>query len=121
MLLLAWRNLWRNARRSVLTLASISCGVAAIMFGQSMTKTLQGELIEKATGSITGHIQLQHRQIKEFKFPDRYVDDPGPLEAALSRHPNVEAYARRITITGLVSSPIASVGALRGYSRIYYY
>jgi putative ABC transport system permease protein len=112
MLTLAWRNVWRNRRRSMITVASMGFGLAAIMFGQSMIKTLQSQLVEKATGSITGHIQIQHRNIKEYKFPDKFIDDPEPLEAALAKNPNVSAYARRITMTGLVSSPITSVGAL---------
>ncbi len=90
----------------------MATGLAAIMFGQSLIKTLQGQLIEKATGSITGHIQVQNRHIKEYKFPDRYVEDPGPPAAALSGHPDIFAWGRRITITGLVSSPTGSVGVL---------
>ena len=40
----------------------MGCGLAAIMFGQSMMHTVQQQLIEKATGSITGHIQIQNRR-----------------------------------------------------------
>lgn len=112
MIHLAWRNVWRNRRRSLITSASMGFGLAAIMFGQSMVKTLQSQLIEKATSSITAHIQVQDRRIKEYKFPDRYISDPDPIEAALKNHPRIKAYSRRITITGLVSSPATSVGVL---------
>ena len=110
MLKLAWRNVWRNRRRSAITTASMGCGLAAIMFGQSMLKSLQSQLIEKATGSITGHIQIQHRSIKEYKFPDKYIEDPDPVEGILSRHPDIKVFGRRLNITGLVSSPTGSVG-----------
>ena len=72
-LMLAWRNVWRNRRRSLITMASMGFGLAAIMFGQSMVKSVQHQLVDKATGSITGHIQVQNRSIKDYKFPDRYV------------------------------------------------
>jgi len=112
MLMLAWRNVLRNFRRSLITTASMGCGLAAIMFGQSMIHTEQHQLIEKATGSMTGHIQIQNRSIKEYKFPDKYVDDPAPIEAALSHQPGIAAFGKRINITGLVSSPEGSVGTL---------
>lgn len=112
MIQLAWRNVARNRRRSLITTASMGFGLAAIMFGQSMVKTLQAQLVEKATSSITAHIQVQDRRIKEYKFPDRYIAEPDPIETALKNHPRVQAFGRRITITGLVSSPATSVGVL---------
>lgn len=112
MIRLAWRNVCRNLRRSLITVASMACGLAAIMFGQSMIKSVQRQLIERATGSITGHLQVQHRSIKEYKFPDKYIDDPAPVEAALARQRGVKAFGKRINVTGLVSSPAGSVGAM---------
>ncbi len=112
MLRLAWRNIWRNLRRSLITVASMGCGLAAIMFGQSMIKSVQRQLIEKATGSITGHVQVQSRSIKDFKFPDKYIAEPEPVAKALAGQKGVKAFGRRITITGLVSSPTASQGVL---------
>jgi ABC-type lipoprotein release transport system permease subunit len=110
MLALAWRNVWRNFRRSLITTASMGCGLAAIMFGQSMILSEQHQLIEKATGSITGHIQIQARNIKDYKFPDRYLPDADAIEAALKAQPGILAFGRRIHITGLISSPAGSVG-----------
>ena len=93
-------------------MASMAFGLAAIMFGQSMIKSVQRQLIEKATGTITGHIQIQHRSIKEYKFPDKYIDDPEPIEEAFRKQPGVAVFGKRINMTGLVSSPETSVGAL---------
>ncbi|MDD5628580.1 MAG: ABC transporter permease, partial [Elusimicrobia bacterium] len=112
MLRLAWRNVCRNLRRSLITVASMACGLAAIMFGQSMVRSVQSQLIERATGSITGHIQVQNRSIKEYKFPDQYIADPAPVEAALAAQPGVRAFGKRINVTGLVSSPAGSLGAM---------
>ena len=111
MWLLAWRNVWRNFRRSLITTASMGCGLAAIMFGQSMIKSEQYQLVDKATGSITGHIQVQHRKIKDYKFPDQYLDDAESVEKALAAEPAIKAFGKRINITGLISSPAGSVGA----------
>ncbi|MCR4295212.1 MAG: ABC transporter permease, partial [Elusimicrobia bacterium] len=112
MLRLAWRNVWRNRRRSLINVAAMGFGLAAIMFGQSMMRSLQVQLIEKATGSITGHIRIQRSDVDEPKFPDKFITDPGPAEAELDRDPRIAVWGRRIHMTGLVSAPSASLGAL---------
>jgi len=112
LLRLAWRNVWRNRRRSLINVAAMGFGLAAIMFGQSMMRSLQIELIKKATGSITGHIRIQRSDVDEPKFPDKFITDPGPAEKALDQDPRIAVWGRRIHMTGLVSSPNASLGAL---------
>ncbi|HAZ08606.1 MAG TPA: hypothetical protein DCZ01_08825 [Elusimicrobia bacterium] len=112
MLRLAWRNVWRNRRRSLINVASMGFGLAAIMFGQSMLRSLQVQLIEKSTGSITGHLQIQDQDVDIVKMPDRFIADSRPVAAALEGDPRVLAHAGRIHLTGLVSTPATSVGAL---------
>jgi putative ABC transport system permease protein len=112
MLRLAWRNLWRNRRRSLINIASMGFGLAAIMFGQSLLVSLQRQLIEKATGSITGHLRIQRRDVDEPKFPGKYMKDLAAAARLLDADPRVEVWGKRIHLTGLVSSPTASLGAL---------
>lgn len=112
MIRLAWRNVWRNRRRSLINVASMGFGLAAIMFGQSLLRSLQVQLIEKSTGSITGHLQIQDDKADLVKMPDRFIVDPHPAAAALERDPRVRVSGGRIHLTGLVSTPAASVGAL---------
>ncbi len=112
MLRLAWRNVWRNRRRSLINVAAMGFGLAAIMFGQSLIISLQGQLIEKATGSITGHVRIQRSDVDESKFPDKFMADPEPAGKLLENDPRVKVWGRRIHMTGLVSAPSASLGAL---------
>ena len=101
---LAWRNVWRNRRRSAITILSVACGLAAILFGQSLSKTIQYQLIEKATGVFTGHIQIVHEDVKDYKFPEHYIEEPGRIEPLLSGISNISDYQKRNIVTGLVSS-----------------
>lgn len=112
MLRLAWRNVWRNRRRSLINVAAMGFGLAAIMFGQSMMRSLQAQLIEKATGSFTGHVRIQRRDVDEAKFPDKFMADPELGAKLLDADPRVLVWGRRIQITGLVSAPKMSLGAL---------
>ena len=112
MLRLAWRNVWRNRRRSLINVASMGFGLAAIMFGQSLLRSLQVQLIEKSTGSITGHLQIQAEGVDIIKMPDKFISDPRPVAATAEKDPRVLVSAGRIHLTGLISTPSTSVGVL---------
>ncbi|UPT72724.1 MAG: ABC transporter permease [Elusimicrobiota bacterium] len=112
MLRLAWRNVWRNRRRSLINVAAMGFGLAAIMFGQSLIISLQQQLVEKATGSITGHVRVQRSDVDESKFPDKFMADPEPAAKVLAADPRVAVWGRRIQVTGLISAPSASLGVL---------
>lgn len=112
MLRLAWRNVWRNRRRSLINIASLGFGLAAIIMGQSLIRSIQIQLVEKATGSITGHLRIQRADIDQPKFPNKFMADAKSAEKLLDSDPRVLAWGRRIQLTGLISSAEASLGAL---------
>ncbi|MBI3012588.1 MAG: hypothetical protein HYY63_03075, partial [Elusimicrobia bacterium] len=87
MIRLAWRNVGRNKRRSLITIVSIGCGFAAIMFGQSLIESVQVQLIEKATGIITGHIRVLHKESKDLKIPDQDIEGTEAIVKALAEDP----------------------------------
>src|SRR5581483_7476816 len=107
---LAWRNVWRNGRRSALTIASIGMGLAAVMFGQSLMKTIQAQMIEKSTGIMAGHVQVQAVGVADRKFPDQIIRAPAALEPALASDPRVVAASPRLVYTGLAYSAAGSRG-----------
>lgn len=109
---LAWRNVWRNKRRTTITLASIGFGLTALLFQQSLIKSLQDQIVEKSTRTYTGHIQVQSNQVTDPKVPDFRVENPDPVYAALKQIPEVTAWAPKVIFTGLVSTPQTSKGSL---------
>ena len=64
---IAWRNLWRNRRRTWLTAGGIAFAVWMLIFARSMQDGTFIVMIDNAARMMTGHIQVQH--------PD-YQDDP---------------------------------------------
>lgn len=111
-LVLAWRNIWRHTRRSMLTVATVATGLAAVMFGQSFLRSFQGQMIEKATGVMLGHAQVQARAARDRKVPEVLIDQPGRWRALLEADPRVEAAGARIQYTGLVYGSGGSRGVL---------
>jgi len=82
------------------------------MFGQSLVKTMQLQLIAKATGVITGHLQVQDARVKNVKFPEHPIRDAAAVEKALGAVAGRAGHQARILMTGLISSKKDSNGVL---------
>ncbi|MEK9145776.1 MAG: FtsX-like permease family protein [Elusimicrobiota bacterium] len=111
-LLLAWRNLWRNKRRSLLTIFSVAFGLAAVMFGQSLLTSFQRQMVDKSTGVMVGHLQIQAREAKDRKVPLPLLEGGEAHKALLLSDPRVEAAGLRLLFTGLAYSAAGSRGVL---------
>ncbi len=109
---LAWRNVWRNKRRTLITLGSIGFGLAALLFQQSLIKTLQNQIVEKSTRTYTAHIQIESNKTTDPKVPDFRVENPKAVYEAVQKMPKVIGWAPKVIFTGLVSSPSTSKGSL---------
>jgi len=66
-LLLAWRNIWRNRRRTLITMTSIVMAVVLSAVTQSMQRGQYDMMIDISAGQFSGHLQLQ---------ADGYLDEP---------------------------------------------
>ena len=67
LLMLAWRNLWRNHRRTTIMLAAIGVGVWAMIFMTALTQGMVNDMIKDGISVLPGHVIANH--------PD-YRDDP---------------------------------------------
>lgn len=109
---LAWRNVWRNKRRTAITLASIGFGLAALLFQQSLIKSVQDQLVEKATRAFSAHIQVQSVDSTDPKVPDARIERPQAVYDAIGKLEGVQAWGPKVIFTGLVSSALTSKGTL---------
>jgi len=105
---LAIRNVFRNKRRTSITLGSIIIGgVAIILVGGYIEYSFWG-LREMAIRSELGHIQLYQKGfIKSGQIePQKYLLDETQvqqIESELLEHQSVKTFSQRLSIVGLVS------------------
>ena len=109
---LAWRNVWRNTRRTVLTLLTIVVGCAMIILMNAIAKGGHDRMIEDAVSLGTGHIQVHERGFWDNQTIDYAFIAPPALLEALERNPAVEAYTLRVQAAALLSSSSNTAGAL---------
>ncbi len=111
MALLAWRNLWRHRRRTVVTLASIAIGfgLAVLMIG--FGDGAHNSLIRNAIKLGEGHVTVQPRGYLESPSNERYIADGRALQTRLEALGLAARIEPRITLQLLASTPANSVGA----------
>lgn len=104
---LAFRNVFRNRRRSAITLTVIVFGaVGLILFGGYKSRTFYA-LRESTIRSRLGHLQVYKRGFAgaEAQKPLQYgLENAAELRGRIERDPRVSMTAAQITLMGLVSN-----------------
>lgn len=111
LLMLAWRNLWRHRRRTLITLSSIGIGFGLAVLFIGIGDGSHNSMIRNAIKLGDGHLTIQARGYLEAPANHKYLADGRTLAqkiASLNIAGNVEP---RISLQVLASTANNSVGA----------
>lgn len=111
-LLLAWRNIWRNRRRTFITLASVVFAVLFSCLMQSMHLGAWGQMINNAVRFYTGYIQVHQKGYWHDRTLDNSFANLASLQHQLAQHPNVVAVVPRLESFALASGADRTKGTL---------
>ncbi len=107
---LAWRNLWRNHRRTIIMLGAIGVGVWAMIFMTALTRGMVDQMVIDSIAVLPGHVQMHH--------PD-FQDDPSVSNRMLISEADLKkkfdgagfkAWAGRVRVPAVISSERESRG-----------
>jgi ABC-type lipoprotein release transport system permease subunit len=108
---LAWRNLWRHRRRTLITLSSIAIGFALAVFSIGIGDGSHNSMIRNAIKLGEGHLTVQPRGYQEAPANHKFIADDGKLQAELQALEIDGRSAPRISLQVLASTANNSVGA----------
>ena len=115
LLQLAWRNLWRNPRRTFITMAAIAFGYAMLLFVACLMAGLRWQMIENGTTLMMSQIQVHapgyypNRSIQR-TLGGRQGTDVNAMLSVIAADRRVYAAAPRVYGYGLLSAAHRSAG-----------
>jgi putative ABC transport system permease protein len=109
---MAWRNIWRNPRRTLLTISAIAFAGALLVFSLSFQFGSYDAMINTAVMIHTGHLQIQANGYNEKRDMRQVISDPETVGAMLSRIPQVTSYTFRANAFAIAASSERSYGIM---------
>ena len=110
--LLAWRNLWRNKRRTFITIASV---LFAIVFANTMDALLVGvnkQMTDSMVGIYSGNLQIQQKDFWEEKSLHNTFSPSSELINKLDSLAALKGFSQRLESIALASADKLTRGVL---------
>jgi ABC-type lipoprotein release transport system permease subunit len=101
---LAWRNLWRNKRRTIITVLSVLFAFFLALVMRSMQLGSYDLMIESAVKTSTGYIQIHALGYWDDKTIDNTFISTDTLEGKLLSTRHITAFIPRLESFALISS-----------------
>lgn len=110
---IAFRNLKRSSRRTLLTAALITIGVIFVLVYSALSSSFKAYMVGEITDSMMGHIQIHKKgyiaSVDNLPL-DKNLNDKqlSKIQEVLDANPYVESYTYRIKLGGMFSNYISS-------------
>jgi ABC-type lipoprotein release transport system permease subunit len=101
---MAWRNLFRNRRRTFLTATIIAMGLMSLILMDAVMTGMVSNMVATATDTFLGQAQVHAKGFRAEKRVEWTVDHLPEVEATLSRDPSVAAFVERTLAVAMVGS-----------------
>jgi putative ABC transport system permease protein len=107
---MAWRNVWRNRRRSLLTVMAIALGLGFNVFMRGIGDGFHEQMVDNSVRAEIGHIQIHRAGYHEEPGLNKTLPDPAAVAAAIRGLPGLRGYSFRVLGSGLASTSGNSSG-----------
>lgn len=107
---LAWRSIWRNKRRTIITTISIALGLALAIFFLSLAEGGYTQMVRDGVRLQAGHITIEHIEYRDAPAIELYVKNPGEFRESIEAIPGVERTKPIIMGQGVALSGAGGVG-----------
>lgn len=111
-MMIGWRNMWRQKRRSLVVVFSMAIGIFAMILSVGFINGMTIQMVENTISTSLGHIAIHKKGYQDNMkleynfFPEqRYYD-------LMKKSDTVKAYAPRVKIQGMIRSSEASRGVM---------
>ncbi len=108
---LAWKNIWRNKKRSLIILTAITLGIWAGLFSVAVMIGSWDTTVNSTIDRNLSHLQIHTKAFKDDNLISNYIPNGPVLADNIRKLPQVKDVSARVLIEGMASSPGSSGGA----------
>jgi len=109
---LAWRNLWRNRRRTIIAISSIVFSVLLASWMRSMQEGSYDKMIENSVKFYSGYLQVQDTAYWDERTLDNSFEAPEALKQEISKLNDVTLVVNRLESFALAANRLKSKPAM---------
>ena len=107
---LAWRNLWRNYRRTLIMLLAISLGVWAMIFMTALMRGMVDDMVRQGIGALPGHVQVHALAYRDDPSVTHSMPAPDETMLEILNGEHIVAWTSRIKVPAMISSEYENRG-----------
>ena len=108
---LAWRNIFRNKRRTLIAATAIGIGLAALIFIDALMIGMTENMVRTATASFLGDAQIHREGFRDAQEVSLTIQALDEVTEGLAQEGIVEHFTQRTLAPSMITSP-ASVSAI---------
>ncbi|MGW8300536.1 MAG: ABC transporter permease [Desulfobacterales bacterium] len=108
---LAWRNIWRNPRRTAVILAAVIIGVWSMIAIGALMRGIAVGMVKNGIATLTGHIQIHHKGYRNDPAVENSMFNLQIIEKALSESlPAGARWTSRVRVNAIANNARHSSG-----------
>jgi len=107
---MAWKNIWRVPRRTIIILIAVSIGVFAMLSLGSINRGMLDQMVNNSIKTLTGHIQIMGKGYFEDPMVEHTIREPEALYEQVEGFSEPFHWAPRVRVPGVVSNARNSAG-----------
>jgi ABC-type lipoprotein release transport system permease subunit len=108
---LAWRNIWRNTRRTVVILLAVIIGIWSMVLLGALMRGIAVGMIKNGIATLTGHIQIHRTGYRNDPSIEHSIHRPREIERILHKVlPPGAQWTSRVRVNAVASNARHSSG-----------
>ncbi len=107
---LAWRNLWRNHRRTLIMLLAITLGTWAMIFMTALMRGMVSQMVSDGISALPGHVQVHHPAYRDDPSIANLINVPDSEVAERFSDAGFVQWASRVRVPAVITSEYDSRG-----------
>ncbi|HIE00165.1 MAG TPA: ABC transporter permease [Thiotrichaceae bacterium] len=107
---LAWRNLWRYPRRTIIILLAIAIGVWSMLSLAAFMRGMMEQYVNNAIGNLVAHIQIHAPSYRDDPVIEHSMLPPTEPLLKVLNEIDIKGWTSRVRVPAVVSSERESMG-----------